>query len=86
VEAFLPLAYWGTVQKGQKVKVIPRGLGGAPLDASVDVVVQILDAASGTFGIRLSIPNPNNVTPAGLWCDLVFGGETSQGEQQKPVQ
>lgn len=72
VEAFLPLKYWGHVHKGQKVNVVARGLEMAPLPAEIDAVVRIFDAASGTFGIRLRIPNPENTTPAGLWCDLVF--------------
>ena len=72
VEAFLPLKYWGQVKHGQKVKVVLRGLEIPPLEAEVDAVVRILDAASGTFGIRLNIPNPGNGTPAGLWCDLAF--------------
>jgi RND family efflux transporter MFP subunit len=72
VEAFLPLKYWGHVKPGQEVKVVPRGLEIKTMTAKVDAVVQILDAASGTFGIRLTIPNPENATPAGLWCDLAF--------------
>jgi hypothetical protein len=32
----------------------------------------VLDAASGTFGVRLEMANPNMKLPAGLKCQVVF--------------
>ncbi len=34
------------------------------------VVDQVIDAASGTFRIRLLLPNPENRVPAGIKCRL----------------
>jgi multidrug efflux pump subunit AcrA (membrane-fusion protein) len=38
------------------------------------IVDRVVDAASGTFGIRLEIPNPGNRIPAGLKCKVRFSG------------
>jgi len=41
--------------------------------AKVTVVDRVVDAASGTFGVRLELPNPNYRLPAGLKCKVPFG-------------
>jgi hypothetical protein len=38
----------------------------------VTVVDQVLDAASGTFGVRLALPNPERQLPAGIRCKVLF--------------
>jgi multidrug efflux pump subunit AcrA (membrane-fusion protein) len=38
----------------------------------VTVVDRVVDAASGTFGVRLEVPNPNYRLPAGLKCKARF--------------
>jgi multidrug efflux pump subunit AcrA (membrane-fusion protein) len=40
--------------------------------ARVIIVDRVIDAASGTFGVRLELPNPNYFLPAGLKCKVVF--------------
>ena len=40
--------------------------------ARVKVVDQVVDAASGTFGVRLELPNPGYRLPAGLKCKVRF--------------
>ena len=42
------------------------------LDATVDIVAPVIDAASGTFDILLSLPNPENKLPGGLRCKINF--------------
>jgi len=32
----------------------------------------VLDAASGTFGVRLALPNPGQQLPAGIRCKVQF--------------
>ena len=34
----------------------------------MSVVDHVIDAASGTFRVRLELPNPDNRLPAGLKC------------------
>jgi hypothetical protein len=35
-------------------------------------VDRVVDAASGTFGVRLQLPNPGYRLPAGLKCEIRF--------------
>ena len=42
--------------------------------ATVTIVDQVLDAASGTIGIRLELPNPGYALPAGIRCHARFPG------------
>jgi hypothetical protein len=36
------------------------------------VVDRVIDGASGTFGVRLDLRNPNGVIPAGAKCNVRF--------------
>ena len=40
--------------------------------ASVTLVDRVIDAASGTFGARLELPNPDHSIPGGLHCQVHF--------------
>ena len=42
------------------------------LKATVDIVAPVIDAASGTFDILLSLPNPKHKLPGGLRCKIKF--------------
>lgn len=72
VEAYLPIALYERVQVGMGAVVTPQ----APLDgrheAKVTVVDKVLDAASGTFGVRLEVPNADMALPAGIHCRVRF--------------
>ncbi|UOA28925.1 efflux RND transporter periplasmic adaptor subunit [Pseudosulfitobacter sp. DSM 107133] len=72
VEAFVPISYFGQIQIGQPVQIRPE----APLDqlhpATITVIDQVFDAATATVGIRMALPNPDLVLPAGLRCTLYF--------------
>ena len=46
---------------------------GGEYRAEIVVVDRVVDAASGTFGVRLTLPNPNNEVLAGLRCRVDFG-------------
>lgn len=72
VEAFIPTRYFFRVRKGMKASVKPKGPVRRRLEAKVIVVDQVFDAASGTFGVRLRLPNPKNKMPAGLRCEVTF--------------
>jgi RND family efflux transporter MFP subunit len=70
VEAYLPAAMLPEIQRGVDARVRPLAPVGGSHEARILVVDQVLDAASGTFGIRLSLDNPEGTLPAGLRCDL----------------
>lgn len=68
VEVVAPAELFGRVRTGSHVKVLPEGLGGKSYLARVSVVDRIIDAASGTFRVRLELRNPGHSIPAGLRC------------------
>jgi RND family efflux transporter MFP subunit len=72
VEALLPLEAVGRVAPGMDALVIPESPVGGRLVAKVRAVDKIIDAASGTFGVRLELPNPKLDIPAGIKCRVVF--------------
>ncbi len=72
IEAYLPVRYYGTVKVGDKGAVHPDDPVGGEYEAKVSIVDQVFDAASGTFGVRLSLPNPANRLPGGMRCHVTF--------------
>lgn len=74
VEALLPVAVYGQVEVGMDVTVIPEAPFGGRHVARVKVADRVLDAASGTFGVRLELPNPELRLPAGIKCRAEFDG------------
>lgn len=74
VEVVVPAALYGRIEKGAEGEVRPE----APFDrvhpAKVVIVDRVVDAASGTFGLRLELPNPKGGLPAGLKCRVRFPG------------
>jgi multidrug efflux pump subunit AcrA (membrane-fusion protein) len=43
-----------------------------PFTARVTVVDRVINAASGTFGVRLELPNDKQLVPAGAKCKVKF--------------
>ena len=76
VEAILPMRLFGRIKPGMPASVTPEFGDGAIHQATVALVDPMGDAASGTFGVRLRLPNPERRIPAGLKCrvDLSTGG------------
>jgi RND family efflux transporter MFP subunit len=71
VEVVLPLDAFGKLRVGMTGQIKPEGLGGSH-PASVKVVDRVFDAASGTFGVRLELPNRNGALPGGIRCQVDF--------------
>ena len=40
-------------------------------EAKITIIDPIIDSASGTFRMRLELPNKNYVIPAGVSCQLI---------------
>lgn len=72
VEVILPAAAWNRVQIGQAVEVRPDLPGATRQTARVVAADRVFDAASGSFGVRLELPNPGFRMPAGIRCVAVF--------------
>lgn len=72
VEVILPVAMYGKISVGARVAVTPEQPIGGRYQATVRVVDRVIDAASGTFGVRLELPNPQRRIPAGVRCRVRF--------------
>jgi RND family efflux transporter MFP subunit len=72
VEVYVPLSQFGRIRLGTPAQVYPEV--GGEYAAIVTIVDQVFDAASGTIGIRLELPNPDYALPAGLKCQVRFAG------------
>lgn len=75
VEAYLPVEYYPSVRAGMAATVEPGLPIGGAYEARVTVVDQVFDAASGTFGVRLEMPNPDASLPGGQRCTVSFPGD-----------
>jgi len=72
VEVIAPLAMFGKILVNMRAEVVPEAPVRCTHTARVKVVDPVIDAASGTFGVRLELPNPNYRLPAGLKCKVRF--------------
>jgi RND family efflux transporter MFP subunit len=72
VEVFAPIALLGKIAVGMSAPVMPEAPVGGTFTAKVTVVDRVVDAASGTFGVRLELPNPDYRLLAGLKCKVRF--------------
>ena len=72
VEVILPSAMFGSIEPGARATVVPEIPGDTVHVASVTIVDRVVDAASGTFGIGLELPNPDHAIPGGVHCQVRF--------------
>jgi RND family efflux transporter MFP subunit len=73
VEVIVPMSHWGQIESGMQAEVQLEIPGQDKHNATVIKVDQVADAASGTFGVQLVIPNPDYKIPSSVRCNLVFG-------------
>ncbi|PCJ11782.1 MAG: efflux transporter periplasmic adaptor subunit [Gammaproteobacteria bacterium] len=72
VEVIVPVTYMGRVKTGMQAQVASSAPGSDAYIATVIRVDRVADAASGTYGVRLSLSNPDYSVPAGMRCELSF--------------
>ena len=73
VEVLANSELFGLLETGMEAEIIVEGGRTETRHrARVTVVDGLVDAASGTFGIRLSLPNPDNDVVGGLKCSALF--------------
>lgn len=72
VEAYLPVARRGEIGIGMQALLLLET--GQKVTATIDIVDPVLDAATGTFGMRLVLPNPDGAFLAGQSCRLALPG------------
>lgn len=71
VEVVLPIEAYGKIKKQSAAEVTPEVIGGK-YAATVSVIDSVFDSASGTFGVRLELPNTSAALPAGIRCKVSF--------------
>ena len=72
VEAVLPASELGRFKVGQEATVIPETDPEKAVRAIVKAIDTMLDAASGTYGIELTLDNADGSIYAGQECELRF--------------
>lgn len=73
VEVIAPARLFGSVRVGQTGRVSLAPFLPGSYQARVVVVDKVIDAASGTLGVRLRLANPEHKIPAGIKCSVSFG-------------
>ena len=72
VEVILSVDIFDSVKVGMRATVKPEGLASGVYTAKVIIVDKVIDAASGTFGVRLELPNSDYSLLPGLKCKVIF--------------
>lgn len=75
VEIFAPASFIGRVRVGDRAAVRPEKPVDREIVGRVKIVDNVLDASSGTLGIRVELKNSNYAIPAGLKCQVRFMGK-----------
>lgn len=72
IDVVLPASRYGSIKVGTVVDVKPEPPFTGSYKATVRVVDPVIDSASGTYRIRLELPNPKGDIPAGVKCMAAF--------------
>lgn len=74
VEVIVPIDYLGNLEVGMRaaVSLTVPGFENQSLEAVVRRIDSVADAASGTYGVRLTLDNPELTIPSGVRCQVDF--------------
>lgn len=72
VEVILPAEMFKDIAPGMKADVRPEGAEEGIYSSTVVIVDKVIDPATGTFAVRLELPNPDTRLPSGLKCTVRF--------------
>lgn len=70
VEVIVPDHFFGAIKPGMIAKVSASSPVSRSYSAKVLFVDKTIDAASGSFGVTLTLPNPDYQIPSGLKCQV----------------
>lgn len=70
VDAYLPIDVFPSIKSGMTVTIRPDAPIGGEHIALISSVDSVFDAASKTFGVRVTLDNPDTSIPAGHRCQL----------------
>lgn len=80
IEAIVPVTQYGQIAAGQWVKIKTDLAHLKELTAKVVLVDKVVDPASNSFRVRMSLSNPDNSIPAGLRCRVDFAAKVTPPE------
>ncbi|MEQ1635603.1 MAG: efflux RND transporter periplasmic adaptor subunit [Methylococcales bacterium] len=75
VELVAPAELFGQIRKGMTVEIRPEKPANQRYLATVTSVDQLIDPASGSFKVRLALPNPDDKLVGGVNCTARFNLE-----------
>jgi RND family efflux transporter MFP subunit len=76
VELIAPTEYFGLIKKGMEVDIYPERPANKSFKATVTIVDQLIDPASGSFTVRMALPNPGDQLVGGVNCIASFSFDT----------
>ena len=76
VELIAPTEFFGLIKKGMKVDIYPERPANKTFKATVTIVDQLIDPASGSFTVRMALPNPGDQLVGGVNCIASFNFNT----------
>lgn len=78
IEVVVPLDYLNTIKSGMtaSIQLMVEGFENRDYQAEVRRIDPVADAASGTYGVWLELPNPDLTIPSGVRCQIGFIGTT----------
>jgi multidrug efflux pump subunit AcrA (membrane-fusion protein) len=74
VELVFKVDAYGKLKAGGPASIALGPPVGAIRKGSVAIVDRVIDARSGTFGVRVKLPNPDLAIPSGVSCKANFDG------------
>jgi RND family efflux transporter MFP subunit len=72
VVAFIPLQFFGKIIPGDNVTIKPEAPLTGEYQASVSTVDDVIESASGTFGVVVELENQAGHIPAGSRCKIML--------------
>lgn len=72
IRVVVPMTMYGQISVGMQATISPELPIDGPFIATVTSIDAMMDAATATLSIRLSLPNPDYRLPAGLKCTVVL--------------
>lgn len=79
IEAIVPASQFGSIQAGQVATIKTDLASYSAMSAKVVLVDRVIDPASNSFRVRLTLPNPERKIPAGLRCRVDFAVAPQSG-------
>lgn len=78
VHVILPIAQFNKVKPGMAAEITSESPVNGRYTGRIKIVDRLIDAASGTFGLFVELPNPKHEIPAGIKCraDFQYSGRS----------